>query len=385
MCVLSLQSCTIAQLVTDHSKRETKNGTTLRFDGKKNNIRDYINIDGVFVPLKKYHVIDGEFFHYDNPSLVFHENGAISAFFTDEEMDLKGLNNQVDCITMTRQSSVSGIYSISSDSTLKCEYVKKFLPFLGAVNYTWEWFTSDIKIISRDTLKCHNNYNIAPDDSEDVTYVFVPAKNLPFPYEKNEAIRTKWMWSDIKAYKNYMDTIKLQKLSKERLLLRYRNEKKDLFLDYNQQKIDNKENNFNTHGYYVVENIIVDGDTINVKKQKYLSYLYVFYEDGYFGVYVCSDDIHGNKEMDEFGFNDNKLYLGGIYKLYGNHVNLKYIKDFNSSRPYKKFIIYDLDLDIIKDNSFKYGNEIYRFVPCEDIGKSSYIKTFIDKTLKKYR
>lgn len=184
-------------------KREVITNSTIKLEGKSTNIRDLIEIDGVYVY-----------------STMFFEDGSYVNFLMEKPEDGKitNLRNSLETWKegkQTRWGTYWGVYTIQNDTIIVHSYDK------GTLLKRWSLDEIRYKVIDRKTIKRIYNKGLLKVDekyyreSGESPWIdgnplhFIPADSLPSA--DNWLKENKWIWRNEADWKEYMQKIKLKK------------------------------------------------------------------------------------------------------------------------------------------------------------------------------
>jgi hypothetical protein len=198
-------------------KREIITKSTIKFEGKNTNIREFLEIDGY------YQTID----YPAGYCLIFFEDGTYVSFslkrdILENEIKAnmsKSIKNWIDD-KQIRWGTYWGVYKIENDTLIVYYYDE------GSFGKGWSFYETRYKIMnktfilpiySRGRLKPNEQYdenlNISPWIKNGSVFYFSPADSLPSSdcWLKEE----KWIWRNEQDWENYMKMIKQKKNNKQ--------------------------------------------------------------------------------------------------------------------------------------------------------------------------
>jgi hypothetical protein len=200
-------------------KKEIISKSTIKLDGKNTNIRDIINIDGL------YRDISDSAFAISNNVMFFEDGSYTWSFHFKEGVTYDNINRNMsewvkkwDENKQIRWGGYWGVYRIEGD-TIIGNYFEKGLLLrcwtFGEERYKIMDSTTIKKIYLKSLLKGDENYynSKSPWLSNEVSVHFVPADSLPSSdcWLKEE----KWIWRNESDWKSYMEKINQKSLFKK--------------------------------------------------------------------------------------------------------------------------------------------------------------------------
>lgn len=180
-----------------------KDFSYLKFDNKPNKTNGLFNINGYYTLAKN---------NKNTVCFMFFEDGSFANhIFFDEENNIRGF------------SLYRGLYKLFGD-TIKTQIMFKGVGLTGS-SYSEEWY----KIVDKNTLKLiYFGMVTTTDDFRSKNYLkeydiakfyaspyakFIPLDSIP--HFDNVLKKDKFFWEDEKDWKEYMDSLKLEKKKNE--------------------------------------------------------------------------------------------------------------------------------------------------------------------------